>query len=310
MVALGKALTAAATGTNPSNAIKSADNSTIWGSGTAGGYSPTAPTTTSGWNGAIYVDVEPATSGQLGVVLANGQTSSASTSMLPSLNPDANGNNLGLTVATNAPLYVLGNFNSTGNGPSSGLEATTPDDMNTDIPGTSRGAEIPVSIVADAVTILSPGYFGTPGTNGSSAPTILKGGNTSGTNAYVSASSGIPKLNMSDVEVAASLIAGLVQTNASASSGGVHNLARFIEDWGGHTVYIRGSLVSLYLSRRATGPWSTSYYGAPNRKWGFDQILANGVFPPFTPKVMSYSRIRFTSLTASQYQNLVNGLTW
>jgi len=226
--------------------------------------------------------------------------------MLPALNPDANGNNLGLTVATNAPLYVLGNFNSTGNGPSSGNAATTPDDMNTDAPGGTRSAEIPVSLAADAVTILSPGYFGTPGTNGSSAPTT----NVSGTNSYVSASTVSPTPTTNSVEVAASLITGLVQTTGSASSGGVHNLPRFIENWGGKTVTIRGSLVSLYLSEKATGPWSTRYYGAPNRNWGFGQILANGAFPPLTPKVMSYSRIRFTSLTATQYQNLVNSLTW
>ena len=88
---------------------------------------------------------------------------------------------------------------------------------------------------------------------------------------------------------------------ASAWSGGAHNLPRFLEDWSGNTVAIRGSLVTMFNCKIATQPWSTAYYTAPTRKWGFDSILANGNYPPFTPKVMSYRRVDFSDLTAAQY---------
>ena len=84
-------------------------------------------------------------------------------------------------------------------------------------------------------------------------------------------------------------------------SGGAHNLPRFLENWTNVTVAIRGSLVEMFNCKISTQPWSTAYYGAPVRKWGFDVLFQNGVYPPFTPKVMSYRRVDFTDLTAAQY---------
>jgi hypothetical protein len=88
---------------------------------------------------------------------------------------------------------------------------------------------------------------------------------------------------------------------ATASSGGAHNLPRFLENWSGDTVAIRGALVTMFNARIATQPWSTSYYSAPARQWGFNVLFQNGVYPPFTPKVMSYRRVDFSDLTAAQY---------
>ncbi|MSU71533.1 MAG: hypothetical protein EXS43_04210 [Opitutus sp.] len=58
------------------------------------------------------------------------------------------------------------------------------------------------------------------------------------------------------VEVAAAFITGIVATTGSSFSGGVHNLPRFLENWGTNSAAIRGSLVSLYKSKVATGPWA------------------------------------------------------
>ena len=274
----------------------------LWGSGTSGsGYDPTV-SGSSGWNGAVYVEVKTSTgdSTQTSIALANGDVASGS-SLVPGGTNAVNGVQ-GLTVATNAPMYILGNLNADGaNTVTTTLStnaATMPDDGHTDALGTTDSAESPVALAADAITILSRNYFASPGSNGSFAQAT----NSSSTNAINSWSTAKPTASSTTVEVAAAFITGLVRTSATANSGGAHNLPRFIEDWGGKTVAIRGSLVSMYRSKVATGPFSGLYYGAPQRNWGFDKIFQNGRFPPITPKVMSYRRTDFTDLSATDYR--------
>jgi hypothetical protein len=91
-------------------------------------------------------------------------------------------------------------------------------------------------------------------------------------------------------------------------SGGAHNLARFLENWGGRAVYIRGSLVALFESRMADEPWRIDYYGAPARNWGFCDLLQNGTFPPGTPRVISFRRVDYTDLTKADYDAALAGL--
>ena len=181
-------------------------------------------------------------------------------------------NTNGLTVATNAPVYILGNFNADGTVTSS--SPTTPDDGNNDT-GSTVSAESPACIAADAVTVLSPGF--------STANSL--------TNKPAASSA---------VEIAAALLTGITTTSNTASSGGAHNLPRFLENWG-YPVAIRGSLTCLYSSKVATQPWSTAYYGAPARQWGFDNQFKNGHYPPLVPKVMSYRRVLFTDMSAADY---------
>ncbi len=293
--ALNSAMATMASGTKGAASIVDNSQATpaLWGPGTSGGFSLTSVGST-GWNGAVYVEVS-GTPGQTSVAVTNGQVASASTPMLPTVNGDSNGNNLGLTIATNAPMYVVGNLNSTGANATATSATTTPDDGYTDAPGTTRSSEIPVALAADAITILSPNYFSSSSTN-----TVPTSNPTTNSSAYASNSTNDPTATNS-VEIAAAFITGLVQTSATASSGGVHNLPRFIENWGSKYVTIRGSLVSLYLSNVATAPWGSGYYGPPNRNWGFDKIFQNGNFPPLTPKVMSYRRTQFGSLSATGY---------
>jgi len=280
-------------------AIVDASNN-VWGSGTAGsGYNP-AVSGSSGWNGAMYVEVKTTdgSATQTSVALGNGLVSSGN-SLLPS-GTTAPNQVQGITIATNAPMYVLGAFNADGaNATTTGASGsgTTPDDGHTGATGSTASAETPVALASDAITILSPGYFASPGTNGSAA----NSSNGSTSNAYKSWAT--PKPAATDhTEVAAAFITGLVGTTSSANSGGAHNLPRFLEDWSGKTVAIRGSLVSLYKSKIAIGTFSTAYYGAPTRNWGFDKIFQNGHFPPLTPKVMSYRRTDFSDMTPAAYQ--------
>jgi hypothetical protein len=290
MSALRSALTDANAHSNVDGKAITDGSGNVWGAGGSGFDSGVAGS--SGWNGGIYVEVKTSNGSttQTSVATANALVSSGS-----SLIPTVNGTT-GLTVATNAPMYVLGAFNADGNNPGAASSATTPDDGRTDAAGTTPSAEIPVALASDAITILSPGYFASAGTNGSAAASA----NGSGTNAYKSWSNASPNASGS-TEVAAAFITGLVTTTSAANSGGAHNLPRFLESWSGDTVAIRGSLVSMYKSKVATGTFSTRYYGAPTRNWGFDKIFQNGKFPPLTPKVMSYRRVDFSDMSAADY---------
>ncbi|HTQ30339.1 MAG TPA: hypothetical protein VMI53_03940 [Opitutaceae bacterium] len=312
MGALRTALQDVNTGTVTGAIVNNNNGGNIWGAGSAG--TGVAADNTSGWNGGIYVDVEAPTGNQASVGLANGRVASGS-SLIPNGTSGANkivGPNQGLTIATNAPMYVEGNFNSDGSITSS--SAQTPDDGNTT---GSTSAEVPVALVSDAITILSPGYFGNTGSNNSSfsnayfptgaTPGVTTLNKTSASNAYNSFSTVDPStLNLggSGPEVAAAFISGIDASTGGNFSGGAHNFPRFLENWGG-TVAIRGSIVNLFDSKVATGLWNGStYYSAPTRKWGYDQIFQNGTYPPLTPHVISFRRIYFNDLSSASYTAL------
>ena len=258
------------------NSIKNTDG-TLWGTTRAGNTNPD-------WNGGVYVEVKtsvspastPYVSTDYPAALKNQNASvrivEGTVPSGSSLIPAFGINGSGLTIATNAPAYIMGNFNADGSNTSG--DATTPDDGKSGAIG-NASAESPVCIAADAITLLSKNWNDTAS---------LKNKNTA-----------------ADTEYATALLVGLQPTIDIANSGGAHNLPRFLENWSGKTATMRGSLATLYSSKVATQPWSTDYYGAPNRNWGFDQIFKNGNYPPITPKVMSYRRILFTTLSQSAY---------
>ncbi len=282
--------------------IVAADNAAKWGTGSTNGYDKYTSGST-GWNGGIYVDISSAaTTTQTAVILSNGAVANHS-SMVPAVNSVS-----GLTIATNSPVYILGHFNADGTVGTSGTgnSAQYPDDSASGTAITAS-AETPVAIAADAVTILSPDYFAT-GNGTKTAPTT----NASGS-AYNSYRTAKPTASAS-TEVAAALISGSNTTSGTSSgtqeySGGVHNMPRFLESWSGKAVAIRGSLVSMYNTRIANGAWGSAYYDPPARQWGFDQLFANGTFPPICPQVISFRRVDFSYLSgAAAYATEVSHL--
>jgi hypothetical protein len=140
----------------------------------------------------------------------------------------------GLTVVSNNPVYIKGNYNEANN---------------------------PSAILGDAVTFLSNNWNDS---NSSQDLSYRSAGNTT---------------------VNAAIMAGNVPTPGGTStySGGVENFPRFLENWTGKTFTYGGSIVCLWESNQATGPWSYgSYYTAPNRIWSYGINPAN--LPPGTPK--------------------------
>ncbi|MBC8011693.1 MAG: hypothetical protein H7067_16535 [Burkholderiales bacterium] len=247
---------------------------------------------TADWTGIVYIEVAggPTTDPTTGATNAASATAATQTAVRilkgKGKVPSHGTANEGLTLATNAPMYVQGNYNA------DGTISTATATHSAHVPETG---ELPAALVADSITLLSEDF------DISKTLTTNKPG-----------SSGA-------IEVAAALLMGITPTNptlntnndatSGESSGGAHNFPRFLETWG-HATYIRGSLVSLFESRVATEPWSTDYYGAPGRNWGFNDLFSQGHYPPGTPRVMSYRRVDFTNLDATSYDETKESFNW
>jgi hypothetical protein len=201
---------------------------------------------------SVYVNDQRTASGKLTVVrVVDGATL-----------PDS-----GLTVATQLPLYVQGNFNLN-NGD------TTPGQTNTSLTK-------PASLVGDAVTILSQNW------NDNNSTTSL---------------SQRPAMNTT---VNAAILGGIVETTAVGNSkyysGGVENFPRFLEDWSNKSLTYNGSMVVMFDSHFATSFWQPTgiYYNPPVRRWAFDVNYLNpSKLPPGTPQVRKLVRGQWNIITA------------
>ena len=182
------------------------------------------------------------------------------------------------TLASNLPLYVKGDYNSTANWQ-------------------------PSALIGDAFTWLSPGWDDATRLNRPAGAGTVTGGVTRWT--YTAAAA------TANTTIYAAILAGHSATpfdwvapgavplgcnftgTGSQSyfyGGGLENFPRFLENWGGVTAFYRGSLVSIAYAQKATNycGWAGAYYSSPTRNWAFDtrfQDPAN--LPPGTPVVGS-----------------------
>ena len=84
--------------------------------------------------------------------------------------------------------------------------------------------------------------------------------------------------------------------NDFGTDGGAHNFLRYLED-GNQPVNYRGSLVTFYYSRQATGTFKccTTVYGAPPRNYAFDiDFLNPALLPPLTPVFRDINTLGFS----------------
>jgi Tfp pilus assembly protein PilX len=180
-------------------------------------------------------------------------------------NPTACG---GFTIASENPVYIHGNYNTSSADPFWGTaNSTTP----TQTPHSAA------SIIADSVTVLSNqwsdmGSLMFPTVPGNRAPT---------TDAYyrtaVAGGKNIPFP-----------IPGWTGVSQDfGTDGGLHNFLRYLENWGGVNLWYDGSLVSMYYSEYDTGVFKccTVVYSPPARKYYFDVLFLNpSNLPPATPE--------------------------
>jgi hypothetical protein len=178
----------------------------------------------------------------------------------------------GLTIASENPVYVQGNFN-----------ATTTD--------TVAEPNVAAAIIADAVTLLSNNWndirsFTSPHASSGRAA------NQTGYRMAVVSGRTIP------------FTRSLAWTSEPdfGTDGGAHNFLRYIESWNGQSLNYRGSLVSLFNSRQAVGIYkytgaSTAVYQAPTRAYNFDtDFLLPQLLPPGTPMFRDVNTLTFRQL--------------
>jgi hypothetical protein len=178
----------------------------------------------------------------------------------------------GLTVASENPVYVQGNYNAT----------TDP----------LAEPNVPASIVADAVTLLSNSWsdavsFQVPNlaTNRNATTTGYRMGVVAGKGlsfTYCGAACGSP---------------GFLY----GTDGGVGNFLRLLEDWNiaGVSINYRGSLVTLHISRQATGTfkYNTNVYDFGTRNFTFDtDFLTPALLPPGTPMFRDINTLKFRQI--------------
>jgi hypothetical protein len=176
----------------------------------------------------------------------------------------------GLTIASENPLYLQGNWNAT----------TASANVN---------PHVATAMIADAVTFLSNSWndirsFTSPGdsNNRQASTTSYRVGVITGKGIA------FPRPNWADASF--------------GSDGGAHNFVRLLEDWPQNNAIFRyrGSFASLYYNRQGTGSFKCcdgNTYIRNTRDWFFDtDFLVPALLPPGTPMFRDVNTLTFRQL--------------
>ena len=85
--------------------------------------------------------------------------------------------------------------------------------------------------------------------------------------------------------------------NDFGTDGGTHNFLRMIERWSGRTLNYRGAMITFYDNRQAVGLYKccSDVYGPPTRAYAFDvDFLDPSQLPPATPMFRDVNIMGFT----------------
>jgi hypothetical protein len=160
----------------------------------------------------------------------------------------------GLTIASENPIYVEGNYNA-------------------DAAGFGAGAA--AAVIGDAVTLLSNAW----NDNSSfTAPNDPEGRPATTTWYRMAVLSGKGQ------SFARPEVGGVPQD--FGTDGGVHNFLRYLESWSGQTVNYLGAIATFYFNRQAVGTYKccNTVYEPPTRAYTFDfNFLDPALLPPMTP---------------------------
>jgi hypothetical protein len=154
----------------------------------------------------------------------------------------------GLTVVSENPVYVMGDYNSQ--------------------------QKVPAAVMADAITVLSQGWAQSMGESDLGKRFDNLGNQSKDKR----------KALPTTVNAAFALGPGNESTLANGGNGQLENVIRFIEDWGNKKLNYSGSIIALWHSMQANSQWACcDYYGPPNREWSYDPMF-NSTPPPGTPR--------------------------
>jgi len=184
-----------------------------------------------------------------------------------------------LTVATEWPLYVRGDYNSV--------------------------FKRPASLASDGITILSSDWDDDENRPQDDDFDECKGTVSVGSPCYKYEdwANDWGYHNAEETTVNAAILAGHWPTPCDHAEsgcpggyddfygGGIENFPRFLERWrdsGGNKVvfHYAGALISPFTSQKTTGTWNGTYYVPPQRDWSFDTDFRDPqLLPPATPNV-------------------------
>jgi hypothetical protein len=184
----------------------------------------------------------------------------------------------GFTIASENPVYVQGNYNSSAADPFwTTANATTP----------TQTAHSAASIIADTVTVLSNSWSDA---NSLTSPTAKVNRPATAPAYYRMAVSG-----GKNVPFPSPAWANTLGINDFGTDGGLHNFLRYLESWNNPLNY-DGSLVSMYYSEYNTGTFKccTTVYSPPTRNYYFDVLFLNPAnLPPATPEFQDINTLSY-----------------
>ena len=188
----------------------------------------------------------------------------------------------GFTVASENPVYVLGDYN------------TNSTDTTWNTPAVDEAGHAAAAVIADAVSFLSNNWsdFGSLGFPGSSNEVTDTGDRVATTSYYRLAVAGGKNINFPQPTAWAA-------ANDYGTDGGVHNFLRYLENWGGQGFNYKGSIVSLYYATYGTGVYKccTTVYSPPTRNDVFDLDFENPEgLPPGTPMFRDVETLSYRQL--------------
>ena len=194
--------------------------------------------------------------------LVDGGMNAAGTSYLPVRWDNNSG---GFTVASENPVYVQGNYNT------SVADPFWTNNANNNTPHSAA------AIIADAVTLLSNQWTDLNSLNNPTSPGNRSAGAAGQDTYYRMAVAGGKNIPFPQPGWAG---------QDFGTDGGLHNFLRYLESWSNVNLWYDGSLVSMYYSEYNTGTFKccTTVYNPPKRKYYFDTLFLNPAnLPPGTP---------------------------
>jgi hypothetical protein len=194
--------------------------------------------------------------------------------------PTQPGGQGGFTVASENPVYVLGDYNSS---------SADPTWLN---PAATEPPHAAAAVIADAVTMLSNSWTDLESFQSPTEPANRVASDTY----YRLAVAAGKSINFNFPTWA--------NTNPDyglGTDGGLHNFLRFLESWnpssGQHTLNYKGSIVSLYYSTYATGVFKCCTYAVytpPLRNYSFDPLFSQPQnLPPGTPQFRDIDNLSY-----------------
>jgi hypothetical protein len=197
--------------------------------------------------------------------LVDGGMDATPATYLP-MRTDTNPKTGGFTVASENPVYVQGNYNSSINDPFWANNAS------------NNALHAAASIIADSVTVLSNNWSDINSLANPTNPGNRSAGNAGNDTYYRMAVAGGKNIPFPQPAWGG---------QDMGTDGGLHNFLRYLENWGNVNLWYNGSLVSMYYSEYNTGIFKccTTVYGPPTRKYYFDTLFLNPAnLPPGTPE--------------------------